>query len=98
MKTEVYSWRVSAQRKSELEVEAQREGASLAELLEEITQEWLETRRGGRTEEASEQARLRAKAVSTFGTISGGNSERSEQARSILQRRLKEQHASRRTR
>ena len=98
MKTEVYSWRVSARRKSDLEAEAQREGASLAELLEAITQEWLEARRGGRKDEAAEQERLRTHASRTFGTISGGNPERSEQSRRIIQRRLRQRHGSQRSR
>ena len=48
MKTEVYSWRVSPQRKAELEGEARREGTSLAKLLDDITANWLEEQRNSR--------------------------------------------------
>ncbi len=48
MKTEVYSWRVSAARKADLESEARREGTSVAELLEKITSDWLQERRNSR--------------------------------------------------
>ena len=56
MKTEVYSWRVSAQRKAELESEARRDGMSLAGLLERITTDWLQERRESRNGDEAEQA------------------------------------------
>ncbi len=45
MKNQVYSWRISAQKKAELESEARREGTSLAQLLELITADWLQEQR-----------------------------------------------------
>jgi hypothetical protein len=99
MKTEVYSWRVSARRKAELESEARRAGTSLAGLLERITDKWLEERRNG--DEAA-QAALRRRVMKTVGTIRGGDptlaSRASEIVRErILSKHLKESNASRRS-
>ena len=69
MKTEVYSWRVSAARKAELEGEARREGTSVAELLERITNDWLEERRTSRNGDEAEQAAIRRRAASAIGSI-----------------------------
>ena len=73
MKTEVYSWRVSAQKKAHLESEARREGTSLAGLLEHITTDWLDERRNSRNGDAAEQAAIRKRAA-------GGDPMRSSQA------------------
>lgn len=53
MKDQVYSWRISAQKKAELESEARREGTSLARLLEKITAEWLQEQRSSRSDLAT---------------------------------------------
>lgn len=102
MKTEVYSWRVSAQRKAELESEARREGSSLAALLEQITANWLQERRNSRNGDEAEQAAIRRRVMATVGTIRGGDPTRSQRARelvreSIRQKHLRESNASRRT-
>ena len=99
MKSEVYSWRVSARRKAELESEARREGTSLAGLLEQITDKWLEERRNG--DEAA-QAALRRRVMKTVGTIRGGDPTRSQRASELVreiirQKHEKESNASRRT-
>lgn len=101
MKTEVYSWRVSAQKKAELESEARREGTSLAGLLERITAHWLEERRNARNGEEAEQAAIRKRVMATVGSIRGGDPTRSQRAselvREIIRKKhLKETHASRR--
>jgi len=101
MKTEVYSWRVSAQKKAELESEARREGTSLAGLLERITADWLEERRNERNGEEAEQAAIRKRVMATVGSIRGGDPTRSQRAselvREIIRKKhLKETHASRR--
>lgn len=102
MKTEVYSWRVSAQRKAELESEARREGTSLAALLERITANWLKERRHSRNGDEAEQAAIRKRVMATVGTLRGGDPTRSQRASElvreiILQKHLKESNASRRT-
>lgn len=93
MKTEVYSWRVSAQRKAELESEARREGTSLAGLLEQITANWLEERRAGRNGDEAEQAALRKRVMATVGTIRSGDPTLSSRVREVVRTRLLEKHA-----
>jgi hypothetical protein len=102
MKTEVYSWRVSAQRKAELESEARREGTSLAGLLEQITSAWIEQRRNSRNGDEAEQAAIRRRVMATVGSIRGGDPTRSQRAselvREIIRKKhLKESNAARRT-
>jgi len=102
MKTEVYSWRVSAEKKAALESEARREGKSLASLLEQITANWLEERRNSRYGDEAEQAAIRKRVMATVGTIRSGDPTRSQRAselvrEAIRQKHEKESNASRRT-
>ena len=102
MKTEVYSWRVSAERKADLEAEARREGSSLADLLDQVTAGWLKERRSSRSDEDAEQAALRRRVMSTVGTIRGGDPTRSRRASELVreiirQKHTKESNASHRT-
>lgn len=102
MKTEVYSWRLSAQKKADLESEARREGKSLARLLERITGNWLEERRNSRNGEEAKQAAIRKRVMATVGTIRGGDPTRSQRASELVreiirQKHEKESHAFRRT-
>jgi hypothetical protein len=80
MKTKVYSWRVSADRKAELEEEARREGTSLAQLLDRITVAWLNRRRNGRNGDQAEQVAIRKRASAAIGSIASGDPLRSSQA------------------
>jgi hypothetical protein len=80
MKTEVYSWRLSAERKAELEEEARREGASLAALLDRVTRDWLAERRKGQAGDEAEQAAIRKRAMAAIGSVAGGDRQRSSQA------------------
>ncbi len=91
-KTEVYSWRLDRQRKMALESEARREGASLAEVLDRLTQEWLESQGRRNEDDAVEQARLHAAAAKWIGSISGGDPHRSEKVREIVRKRLSERY------
>lgn len=102
MKTEVYSWRVSAQKKLELELQARREGKSVAQLLDEISSEWLEERRDSRNGDEAEQAALRRRVMKTVGTIRSGDPTLATKAREIVRERIVRKHtqeadASRRT-
>ncbi|SRR5258708_36553970 len=92
MKTEVYSWRVSANRKAELESEARREGTSLAGLLEQITTTWLQERRAGRNGDEAERTALRKRVMATVGTIRGGDPTLSSRAREVVRARILEKH------
>lgn len=91
MKTEVYSWRLSAHRKAELEEQARREGISLSALLERVTGEWLAERRNGHSDEA-EQAALRKRVMATVGSIRGGDPTRAERASELVREIIARKH------
>jgi len=97
MKTEVYSWRLSPQRKAELESEARREGTSVARLLEQITADWLQERRNSRNGDEAEQAAIRKRAAAAIGSIASGDpmrsSQVSERVKEILRKRYGRQRA-----
>ena len=84
MKTEVYSWRLSADRKVELEAEARAEGKSVAQLLEEISATWLAERRSSRSGNDEEQAALKRRIMKTVGTLRGGDSTRSARSKQLV--------------
>ena len=88
MKTKVYSWRISTQRKAELESEARREGTSLAKLLDDITGEWLVEQRNSRNDDEIEQDAIRKRVMATVGTLRSGDPSLSTRAREIVQTRL----------
>lgn len=92
MKTEVYSWRLSAGRKSELEEEARRRGISVSSLLEEITAQWLSDLRNGDSENDQEQAALRRRVMATVGTIRSGDPNLASRASDIVRARILRQH------
>ena len=89
-KTDVYSWRISSRLKCELEEAAQAEQKSMAALLEEIAEAWLERSRGRGEDE--EQERLRAAAMKFVGSIQSGQPERAENARSAVRSRIARRH------
>lgn len=103
MKTAVYSWRVSQQKKAELEDESRREGTSLAQLLDDITTEWLTVRRNRKDrDESAEQAAIRTRAAAAIGSIRGGDPTRSARASELVReiihkKHVEESHAARRS-
>jgi len=92
MKTEVYSWRLSPEKKAELESEARREGTSLSGLLDRITTEWLAEHRNGRADDEDEQARIRKRVMAAVGTIRGGDPARSVRARELVREIIWRKH------
>jgi hypothetical protein len=84
MKTEVYSWRLSADRKVELEQEARREGTSVAKILEQITADWLAQRRNGHSNDSAEQAAIRQRAMAAIGSVRGGDPTASQRSRELV--------------
>ena len=80
MKTEVSSWRVSAEKKLALESEAVRDGKSVAQVLDDISSEWLEQRRRTLAEDALEQKKLRDRVLQLAGSVSGGDPDRASNA------------------
>jgi hypothetical protein len=93
MKTEVYSWRVSAAKKADLESEARREGTSVADLLDRITADWLQERRTSRNGEEDEQAALRRRVMATVGTIHSGDPTLATRAREVVRERIARKHS-----
>jgi len=92
-KTEVYSWRISPHLKAALEEEARARGTSVAALLDAMAEEWLETRGGQGLEDEEVQRRLQAAAAKSFGTIGGGDPDRSARTRELVRRRLTSRRA-----
>ena len=84
MKTEVYTWRLSADRKTALEEEAGARGTSLSMLLDRVTADWLAQRRNGHSDEDGEQAEIRNRARAAIGSIQGDNSTRSERTSELV--------------
>jgi len=92
MKTEVYSWRVSAAKKADLESEARREGMSLSALLDRITSDWLTEHRNGHGDDEAEQARIRKRVMATVGTIRGGDPTRSSRTSELVREIIRQKH------
>ena len=70
-KTEVYSWRLSAELKHRLEARARSENVSVARLVERIVRDSLSEREGQADE--AEQERLHAAVETCIGSTSGGD-------------------------
>lgn len=96
-KTEVYSWRVAFDLKQTLEETAKTENVSLAQLLERIVLDWLARRPQPSAEEEKIQKRLHQSASQTFGTIRGGDPNRSQEVSQRMKSKLRERLASQRT-
>ena len=92
MKTEVYSWRVSAARKAELEAVARREGTSLSALLDRVTADWLAQRRNGNADDEAEQAAIRKQAQAAIGSIRGGDPTRSSRTSELVREIIARKH------
>ena len=91
MKTEVYSWRVASNLKSELEHEARRRKTSVAAILEQAAREWLNT--SGKDVASDEaQRRLHQAASKCLGAFAGGDPYRSEKVKPALRARLRGRH------
>ncbi|HKH99210.1 MAG TPA: hypothetical protein VJ999_08890 [Candidatus Sulfotelmatobacter sp.] len=93
MKTEVYSWRVSADKKAELEEEARRESTSLSALLDRVTSDWLAERRNGNVDDEAEQAAIRKRAMAAIGSIRGGDPGRSARTSELVGEIIARKHA-----
>jgi hypothetical protein len=92
MKTEVYSWRLSADRKAELEAEARREGTSLSALLDRVTADWLAQRRNSHSDDEAEQAAIRQRVMATVGTIRGDDPTRSARTSELVREIIYKKH------
>jgi hypothetical protein len=92
MKTEVYSWRLSADRKAALEDEARRDGVSLSALLDRIAADWLAQRRNGHPSDDAEQAAIRKRAMAAIGSIRGGDPTRAERSSELVREIIARKH------
>lgn len=88
MKTEVYSWRVSTELKSELEREARRQKLSVSALLDRAARELLKAARATADDEA-EQRRLHRAAEKCFGTIALDDPYLSTKVGQVVRERLR---------
>ena len=94
-KTEVYSWRLSPQRKAALEAAARQRKKSLARLLDEITAEWLAYGRKREGDDEERQRQLHAATMEFVGALHGGRPDRSQSARQDLRSSLALKHGRR---
>jgi len=91
MKSEVYSWRVSAELKTGLAREARRRKMSVSAVLDLAARDWLE-RGGAEIEDDREQPRLHKAASKCFGILASGDADRSENARQAVRLRVRRHH------
>ena|SRR5579884_3065483 len=92
MKTEVYSWRLSPEKKIELEAEARRDGKSVAQVLEEISTRWIEERRNSRNDDEAEQERIRKRVMKVVGSLSGGDPSRASRSKELVREIIRKKH------
>src|SRR6266853_610938 len=92
MKTEVYSWRLSGELKSDLEREAHLRKVSVSSALETAVRDWLK-KSNTDAPDAQAQRKLRAAAARCLGVLTALNSRRAETAREAVRRRLKRRYA-----
>jgi len=84
-KSEVYSWRLTPELKSELEEAARSERTTVATILDRVVREWLNARQPSEEEDAAEQRRLRERGLRAIGTVSvGGESATNARVREVM--------------
>jgi predicted transcriptional regulator len=93
MKTEVYSWRLSDDLKSNLEREARARKVPFSAILEMAVREWLD-RSGPDQASDAVQNELQRRAGKYFGVIAGRNPRRAESARNTVRTRLRNRRVS----
>jgi len=91
MKTEVYSWRLSGELKSDLEREARLRKVPVSAVLETAVRDWLKTSDAEAPEDEA-QGKLHTAVANCLGVLSSGNTRRAETARDALRERLKQRH------
>ena len=92
MRTEVYSWRLSGELKSDLEREARLRKLPVSAVLETAVRDWLKEGDADSSEEET-QRRLHRAAAECLGAFAGGNPRRAQTARDELRKRLRRRRA-----
>ncbi len=91
MKTEVYSWRVSSELKSDLERQARLRQTPVSAVLEQAVRTWLN--QPPDSTDAMEQQKLHEAAAQSFGIIAGNDGSRSQNASKLVRDRLRRRNA-----
>lgn len=94
MKTEVYSWRLSEELKSDLEREARLRKLPLASVLDLAVRDWLK-KSGDAIAGDDAQRQLHAAAADCLGVLAGGDPRRSEAVRDTVRKRLSKRRRAR---
>jgi len=91
MKTEVYSWRLSPDLKSDIVREARARHVPVAKLIETAVRDFIgkDEREPSRAEE---QARIHAAAAKFIGAISGDDPYRSQRVGELVRERLAQRY------
>jgi hypothetical protein len=92
MKTDVYSWRLSRELKSDLEREARLRKVPVSAVLETAVRDWLKNGNADVSEDDA-QRQLHRAAAACLGAVASGNPRRAEAARDAVRERLKRRHA-----
>ena len=92
-KTEVYSWRLSVEKKAALEESARQKQSTVAELLDQIVDAWLANEQSIEAD-MDEQERLHRAALETIGKIQGCDPDRASNAKALLRAKLAQKHAN----
>jgi hypothetical protein len=92
MKTEVYSWRVSSDLKTDLEHEARRRKISMSAALDLAARHWLNRNAAGAGDDEREQQRLQKAASKWLGALAGGDPLRAETASRTVKQRLRQRY------
>lgn len=92
MRTEVYSWRLSGELKSDLEREARARKVPVSSILDMAVRDWLKKSNGDATDDEL-QRKLHSAAANSLGAFTGQNSRRSETVREDIRKRLRRRNA-----
>lgn len=87
MKTEVYSWRVSSELKSDLERAARHRRVPLSSVLEEAARKWL-SESAAKLSDDENQRRLHANVEPLIGSLAGAGSADARSVRKMIRHRL----------
>lgn len=91
MRTEVYSWRLSEELKSDLERHARLRKVPVSSILDLAVREWL-NKSGLDVAEDEAQHGLHVAADRCLGVLAGRNRHRAETARETVRKRLRRHH------